>query len=737
MEPLQIEMPDGSVKQVQPPPEFYELDEAGQAAALDDFQREMRIDWQQNRRAGEVEARQSQLDNPQTLDDKVAGFINKARGFIPFSGAVGDELAHGYTLGLTDHIAAGGTYLDEEMAGMPYGDRLELARREGDANLEEADIGRLGQLGLNMAGMVLNPVSAIGAGQKGWQAYATAAGTGSGIGAAEGLLGSDWESPQDVVIDTATGAAVGTVADLAGQGITDFAGGALRVLVGSGSQDPALVSQAFRDLNLRPTADVMGGPPMRMIGNAAADTPGWSQGSQLADSFLPGRSSAGAHADQIAGFDRQFGEVANPNAVNVDDVPTRFGPYAESVARDTDLRLGDEVRALEGDMDTVIPPNTATPIPRTEAVPDRLRGGGSSTDVAIAPAEAQISRIQKDVAPRDVGGAQNRQWLDEVEVELEQVNRQIKAITDSGAHRQDAEVNQQLNRLTQSKKDLETGIEMLTQNARQMEGAPIKAVREVRSDLGQELAGTQGVKQAEKKMIYGAMTEDMLETMRREGGEEAATQFNEMMAREQKIFDNRALIKGMTDEGNAAANTSKVRSMLTRGNERELAALTDGMPEEALDEFRAKAIYMLGDKNGVLNGTEFAKNWRAAGPDNQAFLVPDVEQRAMMDSLATVAKAMQERGKFGNHSNTSRFEEIMRLVRSGGAAAATAGASSVAGLPGVLGAIATFAGVDRVIASEALAKAVAGEATQLSKIVEQAILAGAVQGDAAEVERND
>ena len=128
---------------------------------------------------------------------------------------------------------------------------------------------------------------------------------------------------------------------------------------------------------------------------------------------------------------------------------------------------------------------------------------------------------------------------------------------------------------------------------------------------------------------------------------------------------------------------------------------------------QADLIDMLGWKSGQdFAAGVFQRNWHDMPEAAKARLFDgNPEGRALADTLAEVASDFAGRAAMDNHSNTAAASGLMAFL---GAAVASPGK--------VVTFLTTVTGLERVVVSEAMAKAVAGERTALGDMLRRAAM---------------
>jgi len=628
-----------------------------------------------------------------------------------------DEFTRNATFGLGDYAGALGSYAnftgDDAFEGLSFLERRDALRQMQDMQAEE-----------NLPGWVDNTMSALGAvsgpaaATKTILGFPAAVEAGAVTGALEGVGHGENTDLVGVLADAAAGAgAGGLVGGTADVVLDKVVGGLTRKMLrepgGNGLPSSAEAFDVQTRLGITPSVGSIGNKTARTLENALAENPisaGLSEGTRGVVPF--GRSSIGNQMDQQGQLaDALSSNVTGPMRPPGASVPVNDAELAgelRDVARTAKTRYGDEMSGMEGRFDTVVPPKTPVNITGTRGVPSRILAGGESANIARGAQEEIDTILNNPRFPVDAAKeAQLRGTLGTQEGQLAQIDQQIANL------RQTRPDDPQIGKLTAARGRLEKSREKTLALIDQNQGPTFRALRQDRGAIGKQ-AG-QGLAGRDSDFLYKAITRDLETAAAKKGGPNARQAFKDMTKREREIFMSQRLIEPLTTAEGASRNVPFIKRALLSGNDAELKAVVSKLTPEEKAGLNANLLESLG-RNGAQDPfvpKTFADNWNRMSPAAKTEIFgSDPEKLALVDAIAKTAESFHARGMASNRSNSASAAGVMAFL-----------GAAVASPDKVLPFLVTGAGIDRVVASEALAKAVAGKPTQLGQLVRRSVFA--------------
>ena len=214
----------------------------------------------------------------------------------------------------------------------------------------------------------------------------------------------------------------------------------------------------------------------------------------------------------------------------------------------------------------------------------------------------------------------------------------------------------------------------------------------LRSHVGQMLENpmlVSGPEQAQAKMLYGALTNDMKSGAFATGNRAALDAFNDANALTASGHDYIENVLGDVMKANPEQAAKSLLSSASMGGT-QLQALRQQMPDAA-DQLAATAIRRMGagESNGAAGNAVSPSRWlsnqdptRKMSPEAYQALFANPQAQQKMNALDTVADSMRQTEKFVNHSNTATHGTIKGIIEGAGAGAYMG--HEVGGLPGML-----------------------------------------------------
>lgn len=681
--------------------------------------------------------RVAQLEREARVSRAAAGVVereNETRGGEPTSGVgkffrgvseAGDEFTRNFTGGLNELAGAGASYLnftgEDPFEGMDFWERRDAIEMAQDMEAEA-----------HLPGWVDDTVSLVGAlgmgggpalAKRGIQGWKAAAGTGAALGTLEGVGNSDAQSLSDLFQSALIGGTVGGVVGGGADVILDKGvGGTARKVFADENSGAAF--DALETLGIPPSVGAVGNRTAGTLENAFAESPVSGVLGRGLDSlkFVPGTSSSLKQQQQVEALDRALGDKVTSSMVAPGDTiaqtDSAMAPYIRDVAQTNVARGIQERGDLETAFASVVPPSTPVNISNTRRAPGEFVKGGESARLSEA-AQGEVDTILRN--PRQPVDASKDATLNadlrKVEADIARAEGQMAALPPGSP--QVLRLRATVDRLNKTRKKT---LGLIDEN----KGPTWRALRQERSFIGSNLTDGSFARLSSRddNALYSAITRDLERAAAKVAGPKGRTEFRNMTRREREIYASEALIKPMTTTKGAASNVPAIKAALLKGNDAELTSLMSRLTPEESGTFRANALHMLGrnTKDDPFVPNQFAGNWQRMTPEAKAKLVSDPQQRALVDAIANVSESFTARGMASNRSNSASAAGVMAFL-----------GASVASPDKILPFLVTAGGVDRVVASRALAEAVAGKPTQLGQIVRRATINAAASGDAFEI----
>lgn len=259
------------------------------------------------------------------------------------------------------------------------------------------------------------------------------------------------------------------------------------------------------------------------------------------------------------------------------------------------------------------------------------------------------------------------------------------------------------------------------------EGLSYRGLKDLRSSVGEMLDGDTplpaNMSERELKRIYGALTDDLRQTVRAAGGKAAVSRFDsankaaKRIARERQELNRILGTRGTSDEA-VFENVLALASNANRsGNINRLQLARRSIGNEAWQEIASASISKMGRApDGSFAPGRFLTAYGRLSSQGRRVLFGRTTQSAL-DDLARVSTRFEELKRFGNPSGTAQTLTGQSFIAAG--AAAAVGAMTMSPLP-LLTLATTVSGGNiaaRILAKPVAAKQVAKWATAYSRSV--------------------
>lgn len=213
--------------------------------------------------------------------------------------------------------------------------------------------------------------------------------------------------------------------------------------------------------------------------------------------------------------------------------------------------------------------------------------------------------------------------------------------------------------------------------AQDAQGLTYEGIKGLRTRVGEMLDNPSmlpaGTSQAELKLIYGALSDDLGRAVENSGGAparmawEKANRFNQMVSQRREEL---AKIVGTDADAAAEKVFSRLQAMASTSSSANIQMLAKARNAIGSDwnEVGSAVVANLGrDATGVWTPDRFVSGWGKLSDAGKSVLF-DKTTRAALDDIATISERMQQVGRrFGNPSGTA---QNAGLIAMGGTAAA-------------------------------------------------------------------
>lgn len=640
--------------------------------------------------------------------------LRKGPGYGPEPGSIRDrmsavssEFTRNYTGGLDAYAGAAVTgipFLNREGAplnGLDFWERRDAIRASQD--MQSDAIPDWLDNTVSLAGAV-----GIGAGPlaKSIHGAKNATVAGATIGGMEAVGHSEATNLPDLFTDAGIGTTLGAGAGLGAELLLDKVLGetARTVFADPGGNSP-IAYHAQQRLGLPPSVGSIGNDLAASIENSFARSP-----SAAVSAAVPGRSALGLVQEQQALLEGSLAErVTDPmrGSSGASRTPDQLNETLRTTAELASDRLGGKINALEADFERAVPAGTPVNIENTRALPGDMRAEHSARELWEA-AQREIDAMNANdlyMVDTVLGNkllndkALLAQQLGGVEGQLRMLN--------SGS----PEAVEQAARLRATAENLRDQIDAKDEEIFANMGPAFKAAREQRNLAGQDTQRP-GLTGRTAKQYYGRVNEDLAaaaERVRPGAGDE----MRKMFAQESEMITDRRVLDKIADrDGNYARFAGAVRA----GRWDELDVILNNMDPDLRPALQADLMDMLGRGRGKeFDAGTFRRNWfEMSDAAKQKLFDGNPEGLAVAETIAEVALDLTNRGRMDWHSNTPAGVGLMAFF--GAAIASPRGLVKFLAVTGV---------AERAFVSEALAKAVAGERTQMGALLRRAAIAWA------------
>jgi hypothetical protein len=255
------------------------------------------------------------------------------------------------------------------------------------------------------------------------------------------------------------------------------------------------------------------------------------------------------------------------------------------------------------------------------------------------------------------------------------------------------------------------GVEGLEDTAVKPWGANFEDLHRVRSNFGSKTKFGEphpGYNEGERKELHGAMTQDLNNILRQQGGEQAVNAFSQARTNASKYIEQNRILNQLSnkrDEG--LASTLMRASKKDTGDAKLLQQLKQSMPPEQWDKVSGQMMSELGHNlDGEFSLSKFGENWNKVSPEAKDLFDPN--HRRMLDRVAGFSKFLKGGEQYKAHGNLAHAGATMAIIEHVGEALTEAAAGDIKPLAKTVGGLTAGYIFGRALARPASASAVAG-----------------------------
>lgn len=198
----------------------------------------------------------------------------------------------------------------------------------------------------------------------------------------------------------------------------------------------------------------------------------------------------------------------------------------------------------------------------------------------------------------------------------------------------------------------------------QPEGLNYQGIKDLRTSIGEMLDNPSlipaDISQAELKRIYGGLTDDLRNAVRRSGGDEALGAFEKANGLAAKVAKEReGLAKVLGNDISDERLFDRIQAMASssaRADQSGLARVRGAVSKETWDEIAAGTLTKIGrDADGNFSPDRFVTGYGKMSPAGKAMLFGGKpELRSALDDIATVSRRFKQLNQYANPSGTGQ-----------------------------------------------------------------------------------
>jgi hypothetical protein len=256
-----------------------------------------------------------------------------------------------------------------------------------------------------------------------------------------------------------------------------------------------------------------------------------------------------------------------------------------------------------------------------------------------------------------------------------------------------------------------TGLENIGNLAEQ--GAGFEGLQRARSDFARKTQFGEphpGYNEGERKFLHGAMSRDMENIVRQQGGEEAVGALKQANVNASQYIEQNRLLQQLV---NKRSDESLAGSLIRAANKdtgdiRLLAQLRQAMPPEQFQTISGQLLGELGHNaaTGEFSLHQFTTNWNKLSPAAKDVLF-DRSHKQTLDGIANLGKFLKGGEQYKGHSNTGHAVGWLALLEHFGEVLPEAATGNLMPLAKTAAGVAGGYAMGRMLARPATASAVA------------------------------
>lgn len=198
----------------------------------------------------------------------------------------------------------------------------------------------------------------------------------------------------------------------------------------------------------------------------------------------------------------------------------------------------------------------------------------------------------------------------------------------------------------------------------QPEGLNYQGIKDLRTSIGEMLDNPSlipaDISQGELKRIYGGLTDDLRNAVKRSGGDEALSAFEKANGLAVKVAKEReGLAKVLGNDISDERVFDRIQAMASstaRADQSGLARVRGAVSKETWDEIAAGTLSKIGrDADGNFSPDRFVTGYGKMSPSGKAMLFGGKpELRTALDDIATVSRRFKQLNQYANPSGTGQ-----------------------------------------------------------------------------------
>ncbi len=201
-------------------------------------------------------------------------------------------------------------------------------------------------------------------------------------------------------------------------------------------------------------------------------------------------------------------------------------------------------------------------------------------------------------------------------------------------------------------------------------GLNYQGVKDLRTYVGGQLDQglLSGPENAEMKSIYAGLTTDLRATVKKAGGDEAVTAWEDANTKAANMARTRQSLVRITGAKNDPGIVDKIlgyASSTARGDIKQLVRVRDAVPPRVLDEIASTWVQKAAvNGKGDFSPANFVTAWNKLTPAGKRILFASTDKKKLsgiLDDAATLSKNADKMQRYMNTSNTTPTAWLMSL----------------------------------------------------------------------------